>query len=320
MVELALKERIKLHNEIIGRIDKFKESDRAGLCIILSILSEKGELSDKTFIDLKNEIRKHSKPSNIYYKYTESRGSLDNFKKIRKELLYKILWEYLPLDGYLEVGTECIGDWLSTHYYGRCLLLKGQVYEGNKYNPKIFEHTRGAGGYKGGSTWASLPFKITSKILDNKSDFFEAYPEYKEENKKGYNINFKVNDRVFDYKYGWGVVHSISNQREVFVRFDNHLLGIKKYIAGTKDLDFLSFTKYDLINGGLSQKRLSPYVEVDTPVFVRDETHARWSLRYFKKWAKDGKIITFPYQKTSKESPNGGTTWDYYSLEIPKNR
>lgn len=72
---------------------------------------------------------------------------------------------------------------------------------------------------------------------------------------------FKKGDRVFDVLWGWGIVTDIfvSGLYSVKVNFDS----TKKTIFFTKDGKYehtdltprLSFTKYDLINGGFSQEK-----------------------------------------------------------------
>ena len=72
---------------------------------------------------------------------------------------------------------------------------------------------------------------------------------------------FKVGDRVFDVLWGWGDVTDVfkSGLYIVKVNFDS----TKKTIYFTKDGKYehtdltprLSFTEYDLINGGFSQER-----------------------------------------------------------------
>lgn len=70
---------------------------------------------------------------------------------------------------------------------------------------------------------------------------------------------FKVGDKVFDIFYGWGEVKEIQEECTHVIRvdFDNYS---KNY---TKDGKYyhthlspiLSFTEYDLVNGGFNQKR-----------------------------------------------------------------
>ena len=78
---------------------------------------------------------------------------------------------------------------------------------------------------------------------------------------------FEKGDRVFDFLWGWGIVTDIfvSGLYIVKVNFDS----TKKTIFFTKDGKYehtdltprLSFTEYDLINGGFSQEKPINYEE-----------------------------------------------------------
>ena len=74
---------------------------------------------------------------------------------------------------------------------------------------------------------------------------------------------FKVGDRVFDVRYGWGTIvkYNATQNYPIEVKFDKNdleeLIRYTKYGKDYKldDAGLLSFTEYDLINGGFSQER-----------------------------------------------------------------
>lgn len=75
---------------------------------------------------------------------------------------------------------------------------------------------------------------------------------------------FKVGDRVFDVFFGWGTVDEVGdNETEYSVRveWDNEDESSDsytydgRYTLGLKRVPRLSFTEYDLVNGGFSQER-----------------------------------------------------------------
>lgn len=76
---------------------------------------------------------------------------------------------------------------------------------------------------------------------------------------------FKVGDRVFDFLHGWGEVKEIQKDgtHVIKVDFDNYS---SNYTRDGKDYHtdlspILSFTEYNLIDGGFSQERPIDYEE-----------------------------------------------------------
>lgn len=76
---------------------------------------------------------------------------------------------------------------------------------------------------------------------------------------------FKVGDRVFDFLHGWGEVKEIQKDgtHVIKVDFDNYS---SNYTRDGKDYHtdlspILSFTEYNLIDGGFSQERPIDYGE-----------------------------------------------------------
>lgn len=74
---------------------------------------------------------------------------------------------------------------------------------------------------------------------------------------------FKVGDRVFDVRHGWGTIvkYNATQNYPIEVKFDKNdleeLIRYTKYGKDYKldDAGLLSFTEYDLVNGGFSQER-----------------------------------------------------------------
>ena len=87
---------------------------------------------------------------------------------------------------------------------------------------------------------------------------------------------FKVGDRVFDIRYGWGTIkkYNANCTFPIGVQFDReNIQDLIHYLKSGKDYEIddvglLSFTEYDLVNGGFSQER---------PINYED---------YMRKWGK----------------------------------
>ena len=131
---------------------------------------------------------------------------------------------------------------------------------------------------------------------------------------------YKVGDRVYDYKYGWGEVVSLSSTTDnypICVQFvdDSKTYTNEGFFTNSNKCPTLSFTEYEFINGGFSQVRPQPEIAVDTPIFVRN-IHDEWRLRYFSHFNTDGQAVTFRIQFKSTEIKDT-STWDEYSLENP---
>jgi len=129
---------------------------------------------------------------------------------------------------------------------------------------------------------------------------------------------FKVGDTVYHWQYGKGEVVNIykNNNYPVRVHFD----GVKD--SFTKDgrrlvdlLPTISFTPYDLVNGGFSQERPLPDIEVDTLVYVRC-MGGDWRMRYFSHFGEGGKMYCFDWQQKSTET-RYESCWEEWSLTNP---
>ena len=101
---------------------------------------------------------------------------------------------------------------------------------------------------------------------------------------------FKVGDKVYDMNYGWGTVKEVSEftfndktECKVLVCFKqdfNKDISIYYEANGSfkigNNLPTLSFTEYDLVNGGFSQERTIDYNEYIGKwgrFFDKNETH-----------------------------------------------
>ena len=80
---------------------------------------------------------------------------------------------------------------------------------------------------------------------------------------------FEKGDRVFDVRYGWGTIkkYNANCTFPIGVQFDReNIQDLIYYLKSGKDYEIddvglLSFTEYDLINGGFSQERPIDYKE-----------------------------------------------------------
>lgn len=96
--------------------------------------------------------------------------------------------------------------------------------------------------------------------------------------------NFEIGDKVFDIRYGWGVVESFEvdlGWESIEVRFDNSLISYT--LSGPEDFDnelrLLSFTEYTL-NGFTKEK------PIDYNKFV-----GKWGM-FWSNNSKDERIIS----------------------------
>ena len=101
---------------------------------------------------------------------------------------------------------------------------------------------------------------------------------------------FKVEDKVFDFKYGWGFVHDA--RCPIIVRFSEYTVSYAK-----KDLKTLSFTEYTL--QGFSQERPIELPEVGEDVLVYDGYNSEWILRQFQRYVE---CSIYPFHVTDRDS------------------
>ena len=111
---------------------------------------------------------------------------------------------------------------------------------------------------------------------------------------------FKKGDTVYHYRHGKAIItncyHTLATvQREA----DN------KYI----DLmhDELSFTSYDLVNGGFSQVRPTPDIEKGQLIWVRDYPEDYWQLLPFERFDNQFEATLVA----------GESHWNLYSITNP---
>ena len=83
---------------------------------------------------------------------------------------------------------------------------------------------------------------------------------------------FKLEDKVFDFKYGWGFI--FDSRCPIIVRFSEYTVSYAK-----KDLKTLSFTEYTL--QGFSQERRIELPIVGELCLVRDDESIHWRVREF---------------------------------------
>lgn len=135
---------------------------------------------------------------------------------------------------------------------------------------------------------------------------------------------FAVGDRVYDVFLGWGEVVSYGDTKKtlypVFVSFDSldHKVFYTENGATYEDLPpRLSFTEYDLVNGGFSQKRSLPDIPMYTPIFVKG-FNGNIFLRIFHHWSKENNPVCL-FEHTCGISKDLLIEWDHgYFLELPE--
>jgi len=97
---------------------------------------------------------------------------------------------------------------------------------------------------------------------------------------------FKVGDRVYHYKYGWGEVIKEVFECDVLVRYETeNLIGDNfqsQVVERMLRFDLLSFTEYTL--QGFSQERPIVLPEVGELCLVRDYNHDTWLAREFAEY------------------------------------
>lgn len=119
---------------------------------------------------------------------------------------------------------------------------------------------------------------------------------------------FELDETVFHYEYGKGVITKI---RAGFICMTFERIGLKSF---TKEYAnrILSYTPYDLVNGGFSDKKPLPKILQGTLVYVRHSDFV-WEMRFFHSFDPDGRPRVFQNQKV-----DGCTiTFREISLENP---
>lgn len=120
------------------------------------------------------------------------------------------------------------------------------------------------------------------------------------------NCIYKIGDRVFDYLFGWGTIISVSEDFEnighygVQVKFDRKELGIKNFSRDgkfniTSKNPSLSFTEYNFVTGGFSQKR-PLNLKKGQLIYVKFFSSNMWVMKFFHHQASNGTVYVYPAQ------------------------
>jgi len=105
--------------------------------------------------------------------------------------------------------------------------------------------------------------------------------------------DFKVGDTVWDAVIFPGVSGEITGLEQTAVglrlRVTNPLTSyFIPYYPDGRYINFktptLSHTKYDLVNGGFSQRMKLPEIPKGTLIYVRDLDSQMWTMRFFSHW------------------------------------
>jgi hypothetical protein len=130
---------------------------------------------------------------------------------------------------------------------------------------------------------------------------------------------FKEGDRVFDIKYGWGVVSSVNIRTRdwpIEVLFDGEEELTDQYsFDGRAFLNYpptLSFTEYTL--NGFSQERPEPLPKKGQIVWVRDWEGQSWSIAHYVQKSKDGYYVT---HRDPLSIHLNGSTYRYLTTKNP---
>lgn len=107
---------------------------------------------------------------------------------------------------------------------------------------------------------------------------------------------FKIGDRVYHYKYGWGNITNLGNN-VVFDKNPNFFMNIDF------EKKLLSFTEYTI--EGFSQERPQELPKRGQVVWVRDEFPSEWTVGHFFK--KDNGKYYISYSPSLKGWNTNGT-------------
>jgi len=102
---------------------------------------------------------------------------------------------------------------------------------------------------------------------------------------------YKVGDKVYDARFGWGeVIKIVKNIDEFLTEYPTTVLfNNNEYQEYTLDGKYLkedltpslSFKEYDFIKGGFTQERPEELPERGDVVWVRNEDNNKWGIRIF---------------------------------------
>lgn len=133
---------------------------------------------------------------------------------------------------------------------------------------------------------------------------------------------FKVGDTVYHWNWGTGKVIEINKLRVYPVKvgfFGNFIETLFTYDGcGHGEFPTLSFTPYDLINGGFSQERPKPDIKPGQLIYVRHRECLMWNMRFFSHWGGGvigGQPEVACFSDQAKDGPT--TNWQLYSITNP---
>ncbi len=113
---------------------------------------------------------------------------------------------------------------------------------------------------------------------------------------------FKVGDTVYHWKYGKMTVLYIASQiKHIRCAVNSQQINFACY-------DELSFTPYDLVNGGFSQVRPTPDIEKGQLIWVKDSSDQHWQLLPFEFFFTEKFVSTIIA---------GEIYWNLYSITNP---
>ena len=129
---------------------------------------------------------------------------------------------------------------------------------------------------------------------------------------------FNVGDRVYNgILKVWGIVREIdlSGTYPICVEFDDgcretYTIDGKRIVG---QIRVLSFTEYDLVNGGFSQTRPLPKIKKDQLVYINNGCDSKWIMMYFSHIDKNGKTFCFVNQQKSTETSD---TFEVHEISI----
>lgn len=136
---------------------------------------------------------------------------------------------------------------------------------------------------------------------------------------------FAVGDKVYDVFFGWGEVVSYKDTNKtgsfpIEVRYKTKDISVwyTEERAITENLlPRLSFTEYDLVDGGFSQKRPLPNIPMYTPIFVKGSNGSLY-LRVFHHWSKENNPVCL-IESIHGISEHELMEWRHgYFLELPE--
>lgn len=129
---------------------------------------------------------------------------------------------------------------------------------------------------------------------------------------------FKVGDRVYDgVGQKWGTIISINSDKCFAIEIKFTDLNFPAYYTNDgrrspTGVKRISFTEYDFVNGGFSQERPKPKIDIGQAIWVRDpvlvdlsDKFIGWRISFFGRFDNDGIRTQF------------GSFYNEYSVNMP---